>query len=78
MATTTIPSPCPKSNLTRRQALQGTAACGALALPAAGVALTIEASKLSAAVDEPLIAMWAERQVTTEIHSSRESASVTK
>ena len=48
--------------LSRRRALQGAAAVGALAVPAA-VALTIEATKLSAAsaADDPLIAMWAER-----------------
>ena len=66
MATNTIPSPCPKSNLTRRAALSGAVAVGALALPAAA-ALTIEASKLSAGTD-PHVAWWAERkEVLAEI-----------
>jgi hypothetical protein len=56
MATNTLPSPCPKSNLTRRAALHGAASVGALALPA-GVALAIEATKLEAAgVDDPAFA----------------------
>ena len=53
-AENTIPSPCPKSNLTRRGALYGAAACGALALPAGAAMAT------SSDADLELVQLWHE------------------
>ena len=60
MATNTIPSPCPKSNLTRRQALVSTAACGALVLPAGAAMAAAAGGTFCHLGTDPHVAWWAE------------------
>lgn len=51
---------CADNTLTRRAALAGTAACGALALPA-GAALAVESATVAdSGTDHPLVALWEE------------------
>jgi hypothetical protein len=51
MAANTIPSPCPKTKLTRRRAIQNTVAVGALVLPAGAALATSDADPGLAAIE---------------------------